>query len=363
MTEEERMRLESKILELTCQLAQSRAETAQARAETEALRAEMHGHIPFINETLSTNLEDYIEHEKFGPILQQTNLLLLSRLHPQDRKKVSIGAMLYGDPDRLNVNKAQVLALSRWEHPVDPAAFFYILRRHCSDIAEGKPMYAESMMAMPNGVSQDVRNQLLSAHRAATLICYRGDPPKPDLTRYQFKCDESDMALILFVSLDTVKSKTTLKRQLKYIHSLGCITQQMPTISEEEGLLDLDNAGPRATEEPSADVGIEDFPLNELVLADDNRDDDLSAIVSLGSPEGQRRGIMLNVIDKEVSVLEQGDRAKAKQVILEAMNTLPTCLDELSQIHHIGDSLRKELPHLSKKMAYKIAAGAVVFRI
>jgi len=395
MTEDKIMRLELKVAELTCQLARS-------RAETEALRAELHGHIPFINETLSTTLEDYIEHETFGPILQQTNLPLLSRLHPKDRKKVSIGAMLYDDPDRFNVNKAQVLALSRWEHPVDPAAFFYILRRHFSDIAEGKPMYAESMMAMPDDVSEDVRNQLLSAHRAATLICYRGDPPKPDLTRFQFKCDESDMALVLFVSFDTVKSETTLKRQLKHIRSLGCITQQMPTICEEAGEEEfLDPKPTTGFGENAEPVDSSELSLNGLVLSDDKDDDETSADAPIlpgdnitGSSrvgvgfldreiffEEQRDDVISRVsIDREIDPkedlmvflddailrLDTADRNVAKEVIVGAMETFPDGLEALSRTqkdlakaHHIRKALQKALPQLSRKVAMDTACECI----
>jgi hypothetical protein len=116
MTEGERGRLESKIALLERQLAES-------REEANAIWAPLRGCTPYYNGKLSPNLDDYAEHDKFGEAYRQSKLPLLNRLHPADRKKVSIGAMLYRDPVRFNVNMTHVLALSQCQHHLSSALF------------------------------------------------------------------------------------------------------------------------------------------------------------------------------------------------------------------------------------------------
>ena len=236
------------------------------------------------------------------------------------------------------------------------------------------------MVSIPEDSPQHVKDEVLWGYRVGTQICFEGESMKKKKNRLQFNIKESDKILIMLAAFDRNLSMSVLKKQVRHLRSSGLLTMPMPTIVEggEDGREnnDLQDADPRVpknfTHEDDLaypfDANCEsgDFtddsrlPLNGLVLVDDDERDDISTITDRGSmiptEIQKRRAIIVHMVDDELhaSSLEPHDRAKAKEVIMEAAVSLP--LDQVSQAACSGDGLLQALPHLDQMTVYRIAS-------
>jgi len=127
-----------------------------------------------------------------------------------------------------------------------------------------------------------------------------------------------------------------------------------------------DDAGSISDDDPNSgtrgdDSDDDNLPLNGLIVTDGSKDDDVSTIATresfIPTDVERRRAIILMVVDDEVAELAPSDRVTAKQVILEAADSLPS--DLTSQAIHIGQALVKALPKLCPVLLFSKASRLV----
>mmetsp|Transcript_24738 Transcript_24738/g.71440 ORF Transcript_24738/g.71440 Transcript_24738/m.71440 type:complete len:440 (-) Transcript_24738:34-1353(-) len=141
-------------------------------------------------------------------------------------------------------------------------------------------------------------------------------------------------------------------------HTISSQDEECAGLSINSSILDgepsPDDAGSISDDDPNSgtrfgdDSDDDNLPLNGLIVTDGSKDDDVSTIATresfIPTDVERRRAIILMVVDDEVAELAPSDRVTAKQVILEAANSLPS--DLTSQAIHIGQALVEALPKL-----------------